>query len=226
MGAGEKMNRLISGSPVPVIDTWGFFPREEACTAVLPDGCRDLILRISPDGRPHWFVSELADSVSLVSSRAGERFLGYRFHPAAMFREESLVQAVGVLGEADPADIERLIVEHVRIDERLEEALDSLSDCDGVAAASRRLGVSERSLERLVRGTTGRSPGFWKSLARARRAAGALRGGLSLPEIAADHGYADQAHMTRDFGKWFGMTPGQFRASPIQLALVREPGYR
>lgn len=212
-------------SALPVIDTWRLLPQEDFRTVVLPDGCRDLILRVSPDGRACWFVSELADGVSLVDARAGEVFLGYRFHPGTTFQEVSLLRAVQALGEPSLTDITAVLGEHVRIDVRLAEALASLSENPSVAAASRRLGVSERSLERLVTAATGRPPGFWKNLARVRRTAGALTDGRPLSEIAADHGYADQAHMTREFARWFGISPARFRDSPDWLARVREPGY-
>lgn len=215
----------MAALPSPVIEAWSFSAQKDSQTLVLPDGCRDLILRVAADGRPTWFVSELADGIDLVDCNAGERFVGYRFHPGARCEEGALLPAVQALGEAATADIEALIDEHVRVDGRLAEALDSLAESGGVAAACRRLGVSERSLERLMVAGTGRSPRFWKSLARVRRAAASLAGGLPLPAIAAEHGYADQAHMTRDFGRWFGTSPGRLRASPATLALVLAPGY-
>ncbi|MBK9617544.1 MAG: helix-turn-helix domain-containing protein [Uliginosibacterium sp.] len=54
---------------------------------------------------------------------------------------------------------------------------------------------------------TGRTPGYWKQLARTRRAARALAGSATLADIAFAHCYADQAQMSRDFQRWFGVTP-------------------
>ena len=36
---------------------------------------------------------------------------------------------------------------------------------------------------------------------------------VALAELAADLGYADQAHFTRDFGKVVGQPPGDYRRS-------------
>lgn len=212
--------------PPPVVAAWNFAPAEDGRSPVLPDGCRDLIVRLAPDGRPHWFVSELADTVAEVPCQAGEIFVGYRLHPAAALREAALLEAVRKRADLDPATVLALIDDHVRLDRRLAEALAGLAAADGVAAAGRLLGVSERSLERLAKENTGRSPAYWKNLARARRAAAALAGLESLAEIAAGEGYADQAHLCREFKKWFGISPSRFRDRPALLAQAAAAGYR
>jgi AraC-like DNA-binding protein len=43
--------------------------------------------------------------------------------------------------------------------------------------------------------------------------------------VAARHGYADQAHMTRDLQRWFGATPTRLRAMPVFLATLAAPAY-
>ena len=88
-----------------------------------------------------------------------------------------------------------------------------------LSTAHGRLGVSERSLERLLTQRTQRGPRFWRNLARA------LAGGKPLAQLAADHGYADQAHMARDLLRWFGATPTRLRAMPAFLATLRAPAY-
>jgi AraC-like DNA-binding protein len=40
---------------------------------------------------------------------------------------------------------------------------------------------------------------------------------LSLARVALDSGFADQAHFTRDFGRFAGLTPSAFRRSISQL---------
>lgn len=197
---------------------------------VLPDGCCDLILR-APQGQPaQCFVSDLVDAPYTVATDCGESFQGYRLRPGAQVDEAGLVRALGQ-GPAykrlpvDDASVLPLLDTFVRLDARVTEALASLSEATCVAAARRHLGVSERRLERMLLATTGRPPSYWKGLARVRQAARALAGPLPLAAIAADHGFADQAHLSRACKRWLGLPPGKLRHSPTVLEMISEPGY-
>lgn len=73
------------------------------------------------------------------------------------------------------------------------------------------LGLSERSLQRLVRRRLGLHPKWLVQRRRLHEAAGRLReGSATLGAVAAELGYADQAHFVRDFTRVVGETPGQF----------------
>jgi AraC-like DNA-binding protein len=62
---------------------------------------------------------------------------------------------------------------------------------------------------------TGLHPKWLLQRRRLQEAAARLRsGGTDLARLAADRGYADQAHLTRDFRTVTGLTPGQFAAEP------------
>jgi len=210
-------------APAPVLATWSHQPDRDARVVVLPDGCRDLILRKNAAGEPHWFISPLADASQEVECRAGEQFVGYRLRPGARMPTDELLQALA--GETQGAAALPLLAACVRLDENLTEVLDTLAEAVSVAAARRALGVSERSLERLLASATGRPPGYWKSLARVRRLARALPGDWPLIELAGLLGYADQAHMNRECRRWFGLSPGALRRRHELLALAAEPGY-
>lgn len=182
--------------PAIALRHWRFSLDRDTRSAVLPDGCRDLIVVHAPGSPPHWFVSPLADGTLQVPGRTGQRFAGLRFLPAVRIDEAALLDTAKRLDADDPLELGARIEEHVQVDHRLAEALQALASSTGVATASRALGVSERSLERLLLQATARTPRYWQKLARARRAAAALTGAASLAEIAAEHGYADQAHLT------------------------------
>lgn len=58
----------------------------------------------------------------------------------------------------------------------------------------------------------GLSPTAWRGLARVRRACALLAAGEGLAATAAEAGFFDQSHMTRQFLRFLGMTPGEYRA--------------
>ncbi|MBK1615591.1 hypothetical protein CKO44_19190 [Rubrivivax gelatinosus] len=212
-------------TPAPLLARWQAEASSAHEATVMPDGCRDLILLRPRAAAPVWFVSDLAASAYAVRSEAGDSFLGLRLRPAACVAEAALLAALQAHPDSDEADALALIGEHVRLDPRLDEAQQALAAAGGVQRAARQLGVGERTLERLLRATTGRPPRYWHGLARARRAARALAAAVPLAELAALHAYADQAHLSRDLRAWFGLTPGALRRRPDLLVLLDEPGY-
>lgn len=211
--------------PSAVLDVWSHVAQNASRAVVLPDGCRDLILRMPPGGPPRWFVSSLDNTAYAVESTAGELFVGYRLRPGAQVDETALLSSVRDRRDPDVTSILSLLDDCVRLDGRVVEALNNLSNTSSVADATRQLGVSERSLERLVMMNTERTPSYWRNLARVRRAARALSGRESLAAIAADHGYTDQAHLSRDFQRWFGTSPSLFRRSPDLHSTVADSGF-
>lgn len=171
-------------------------------------------------------VSELDNCAYSVPSTCGETFVGFRFQPAVRIDEQSLWRRMAQCKTWDVQQIEAMLPDHMALDERLHEALAVLSGFASVAMASRSMGVSERTLERLVQTATSRTPMFWKSLARVRRSARAVAtGSMTLAQVAADHGYADQAHMSREFKRWFGVTPAAFAQQTQMKKTIHDSGY-
>lgn len=81
---------------------------------------------------------------------------------------------------------------------------------DELAAA---FGMGERRLQRLVRSRVGLSPKWLIQRRRLHDAVLGLKTGeRSLAQLAADLGYSDQAHFTRDFRAVTAMTPGEYLA--------------
>lgn len=80
-----------------------------------------------------------------------------------------------------------------------------------VADLAEHVGLSERSLQRLVEQRVGLSPKWLIQRRRLHDAVEALKAGeSSLADTAARLGYADQAHFTHDFRTVTGMTPGEY----------------
>lgn len=84
---------------------------------------------------------------------------------------------------------------------------------DTVEEAATRLAVSVRTLQRLAHRHVGIAPAAMIRRRRLQQAAERLRldPGADLSELAAELGYADHAHLTRDFRSILGIAPRTYR---------------
>jgi AraC-like DNA-binding protein len=210
-----------------ILRHWCSVARQPARHVVLPDGCRDLIVRQRPGERPEWFVSDLGDVACHVALVPGLSHRGFRLHPGARIDHAGLLASMRE--DLDNAGIAERLHHHVTALPRVSEALAALSagvgPDGGVARVAARLGVQNRSLQRLLARETGRAPVFWMRLARVRMAAAEVGQATSLAELAHDRGFADQAHMTREMRHWLGVTPRRIRLDPGWVARHLGPGY-
>lgn len=107
-----------------------------------------------------------------------------------------------------------------RLANRMADVIDADSTVQSVTDAAGRLGVSPRTLQRLALQYVGLSPAEMIRRRRLQEAAQRVRSDptVSLAEVAAEFGYADQAHLTNEFRQRLGFTPatyrGQLHAAP------------
>ncbi|HEX5198646.1 MAG TPA: helix-turn-helix domain-containing protein [Actinoplanes sp.] len=73
------------------------------------------------------------------------------------------------------------------------------------------LGVRRRRLEQEFRQYVGVAPAAVARVARFQRAVGMLAGQATLGRVAAECGYADQPHLTREVHAMGGCTPAKLR---------------
>lgn len=104
--------------------------------------------------------------------------------------------------------------EDARLVDRIVAQVESDRTLLRVEELAGRFGLGVRHLQRLVAGHIGFGPKWLIQRYRLQEAAAALRSDdpPSLASLAAELGYADQAHFTRDFRAATGMTPGEFAA--------------
>ena len=76
-------------------------------------------------------------------------------------------------------------------------------------------GVDRYTLARHFRALLGTSPYRYLTMRRLDHARGAIRSGQSLADAAFAAGFADQAHMTRQFKRAYGLPPGRWRAMHV-----------
>lgn len=198
------------------------------------DGCVDLILR---DGR----VDVAGPSTRwLATARDGDGgSLGFRLPPgrANQLLGADLSLIVDQLIPLEDVVVRALAVQlrdrMMRLDAGLgsSAALSSIvaeldgssrwSDAvrraalDGVPAgdAGATFSGSDRSFRRRMLTTFGYGYATLVRLERARQAQRSLRSGSSIAAAAAETGFADQSHLSREFARLVGRSPAQFAAS-------------
>ncbi|MEM6491004.1 MAG: helix-turn-helix transcriptional regulator, partial [Pseudomonadota bacterium] len=131
-------------------------------------------------------------------------------------RDEAVASAFAALalrhGGADqPAGVARPMEPRgvARARARLDDAPAEPLDLPALAALA---DLSPYALIRAFKRETGMTPGAYLRARRVTLAQQALRQGETCAAVAADLGFADQAHMTRAFKGIIGVTPGVYRA--------------
>ena len=110
---------------------------------------------------------------------------------------------------------------------RMAELLTTDTGVLTTTAAAARLHVSERTLQRLAARYVGMPPAAMIRRRRLQEAAERLRDdpGTTLADVAHELGYADHAHLTRDFRTVLGVTPSSYRSGeappPSEVDLTR-----
>jgi AraC-like DNA-binding protein len=212
----------------------------EGPTRILPDACSDLIWRA---GEGAWLagpdttatLTELPDGTVLVGARfapgAGGPALGRPLEavrdqdvplpglvdpglePAEALRE--LTAAALRLTRAGPAD--RAVLEAAR---RL-----AADPRRRVPALADELGLSERQLRRRCLAAAGHTPKTLQRVLRLQRVVRAMDAGeRDLARLAAEHGFADQAHLTGECTDLAGMPPARLAATRSGGAGTRAAG--
>ncbi|RYJ03671.1 MAG: helix-turn-helix domain-containing protein, partial [Actinomycetales bacterium] len=107
-----------------------------------------------------------------------------------------------------PVDEEGLLVNAIV------EYVEGDTDVQRVSQVCEKFALTERTLQRLTARRIGLSPKWLVQRRRLHEAAERLREEPrpDLARVAADLGYADQAHFGRDFRAVTGLTPGEFAA--------------
>jgi AraC-like DNA-binding protein len=118
--------------------------------------------------------------------------------------------------EATTALLETLLPGEVPLADAPDLMAQALSgdDTPGIQAWARDQGVARETAFRWFRDCYGVAPSRFRVEARARRAWTAIvTGDAPLAQIAAETGFSDQAHMSRDVKALTGRSPGQWRLS-------------
>ena len=125
-------------------------------------------------------------------------------------RMQALLVVEEALRALPLADEEGLLVNAVV------EYVEGDSEVQRVSQVCEKFAITERSLQRLTARRIGLGPKWLIQRRRLHEVAERLRGPEppDLARVAADLGYSDQAHLTRDFRTVTGLTPGEFAGEP------------
>jgi AraC-like DNA-binding protein len=107
-------------------------------------------------------------------------------------------------------------------DARFLTAANALAAGCSVGDAAARVALGARQLDRLFADRVGVSPKMFTRIVRFRRAAIAARGGVPLATAAAEAGYADQSHFTREVRALTGRPPLALLPAMADVASVQD----
>jgi AraC-like DNA-binding protein len=219
MSATDLQYRERPGRHLAVAAVWSSHAATPGATLVAADGCFDLIVCASNQGGVSAFVSTPVALAHQVTIESDDRHVGVRLRPGfgpALVGRPALLRAAEVLTVERADDLEALVVNAVEalakqpniVADFIEKARASsgVVRLTGNASASR-----ERELQRACRKWIGLSPKAFLRIERAWAARDAIAEGRALAAIAADLGYADQAHLTRELRGLLGVKPRQLR---------------
>lgn len=209
--------------------------------AALPDGCVDLVLEVTASNYRSWIYGSTTRPTAIPCT-AGTHYLGVRFHPGqsrhficaaaqeitdgredlrALMRFPSERVAARIATEALFDELEEILIEALcrapPVESYIDGVVQHVEACHGdtkIDDVAARFGKSRRQMERAFLQTVGVPLKFFCMIARLRRAADLIvhPASCSLTAVAHEAGYSDQAHMTRDFTRLAGVSPGQLRA--------------
>lgn len=232
----ERAPRGALSAWVPCL--WVRRAPEASESRVVPDGCVDLVWRrgrleiAGPDSGHRLVPLAPGERIAGVRLRPGAArpLLGGTPATAVLDDQPELERLWGgdarlladrIAGESDPWRVaERLAV---ALGERMggygpdpvavavAEALDRPRP-PSVARMAWELGFSERQLRRRVTSAVGYGPKTLAQVLRFGRTVAASGPAADWGRIAAEQGYADQAHLSRQVRRWSGATPRELTA--------------
>lgn len=213
--------RGFEGTVISLFHRWNYTAKTDETAIVLPDGCCDILVVSQPDNGPD--VLRLTDwdaAPKSVKISAGSSITGYRLRPGTTVTFSQIEKTA-----PDLSNLGQQIEDAIVQDQESTEIIAALSrPNETVERAARQQGVTPRTLQRHFKTLSLPSPGFWRLLGRARAAAQALPCRVPLCDIAFEYGFSDQAHMTREFVRWFGQTPVNLRRNPAAMSDLAQPG--
>lgn len=189
---------------------------------ILPDGCMDLIAMNDT------VLIAGPDTTAFVSDQQSPRARGIRFRPGALPRllgvpanefHDTRVALADVHPELAGGSLTTITDRLLQRDPTRETAPWRIRQLRyvtarfaagaTVASVADEIGWSARNLQRQCIAVYGYGPATLRRILRFRHAVGLLRAGSTVADAAAEAGYADQAHLSRQVREIAGVPAGQ-----------------
>ncbi len=171
-------------------------------------------------GTPHFPQTVLHDPVSADLLRSahraaehGDRLVSSSLLNAALARLLRAHAAPGLAAAQDRSDRAPGMVREVS-----ELLTERLADPPSLGELAEMTGLSQFALLRAFRTETGLPPHAYLNQQRVRQARLLLDQGFGAAEVAAQTGFADQAHLTRHFKRVLGVPPGAYQRERLRAA--------
>ena len=217
--AAPEFHERVGRHPA-VAAAWQFDAATARSSIVAADGCFDFIaVHDKARGRCSAYVYTPVTAAHVVASAAHTRFVGVRLQPGygAALREcgPELARRVAADGPSSVDALEAMVVDTLDavtppelVHEFVALARASLGEH---RLTSRATGSAERELQRACQRWLGLSPKVFLRIERVWAARRKIREGHPLAAVAAELGYADQAHLSREVKQLLGVTPRALR---------------
>ena len=178
---------------------------------VEPRAIRDAL---DDESSPLPFVRSAVSTNARIAAAIVPAFANLEVPLEELERDQIIVDLADALAAADPSIVWRkLSTRHWRAVDDVRDFLDARV---GGAVTSAELetisGISRYAVARHFRACLGTSPYRYLVMRRLDRARALIRRGARLADAAADCGFADQSHMTRQFKRAYGLSPGRWAA--------------
>lgn len=211
-------------------------PEEWIINSATPDGCVEVIHRVTGRSRwggeqPHLFVVGLSEAPVDFEISGDSRFQALRLwpwtwraisgqNPAELVGQWSAVGSdlavrLDLLVSSKGQQSQDVVLELGRSHDRLRRVGLAVIEAASVAEMRMRSGLTPRSLQRWFESNVGLPPQRYLRLLRFQNAFEEIGEASGLADHAADHGFADQSHMAREFRRLAGSSASRVLGSAV-----------
>lgn len=213
--------------------------------SILPDGSVDLVFRIYGSS-VHDSVYGTTTALNELPVQIGSHYLGICFKPGQS-RHFINAPAIELTNTAEPArellklnmsevpdhianrdvfshlnevlecHVSKYQPEHSRVDDVI-QVIESNHGVISITDAAAQFGKSKRQFERVFQEAVGVTAKFFSQIVRFQRASTLVtQSSVSLADIAAISGYADQSHMSHEFKRFANLSPTAYARKHVDF---------